>query len=186
MKDRKSERTSAQQLKWIFCQCGHATGNLWRHVSRFGLAYGFVCGVISGIAVIMAVIWYGILSYPAPWKIINPANQNFNPVHFRFSDYGSGSSLGHALSCLFPAGTEKKYVDHILKDIGHARVKKYSSENEVYMYSYDLPRDRIYERIFPVPQDSRTDNISFLIEYDDQLKIRNAKFLKNICSKEKR
>ena len=71
---------------------------------------------LSIILIIIVVLpWF-----PAKiFKVTSPNDSKFNIERFQFKDYDS-RNFEHALSTMFPVGTEKEYIDHILVKIGKA------------------------------------------------------------------
>jgi len=67
-----------------------------------------------------------------PMKVTDPNDPNFDPDKFSFRDYGEGKemSLHEAFRRLFPPGTSKEFVEHVLVKVGG--VEKYGcKENSV-------------------------------------------------------
>ncbi|MBL1146176.1 MAG: hypothetical protein D8M28_00580 [Proteobacteria bacterium] len=56
-------------------------------------------------------------------KVTEPNAGGFDPQAFRFQDYEDTDSFDKAIKTMFPVGTEKSYVLHILRDIGGANVE---------------------------------------------------------------
>lgn len=75
-----------------------------------------------GGIVVLALLWtgysyFGVYHMPLPWKVTNPHDPQFNEEAFRFEDYygrDGGEQLQEALRVMFPIGTPKEKVDHIL------------------------------------------------------------------------
>ncbi len=149
--------------------------------------YSFVGGGAATLIILAAVIGYGFLAYPLPWKVTDPASARFDYADFKFTDYHKSGELGYALSCLFPKGTPKKEIDKILVDIGNAKVKKYESKNTEFYhpneFRYDYPNRRKKFYHFVYSMISR--NTHIFIKYDDQNLLEDAHFLIAKCRKGK-
>lgn len=78
-------------------------------------------------------------------KIIDPLSDGFDPESFRFEDYfySGKKELAHAIGCMFPPGTPKSYVEHIVMERGGAEKRlepqSNSMEHVVYFYTYEHP-----------------------------------------------
>lgn len=149
--------------------------NTGSHFSRFGAAYGFIGGVVSTVLVLMAFVWYGLLSYPLPWKVTDPASPYFDASDFEFSDYQGEKQLQEALEKMFPAGTKRSEVEKTLVKVGRARSSKNSKpksalkinlSDQIYRYEYRNYRSLIYEVIARVPEGEF--GWKMTIVYDDQ------------------
>lgn len=167
------KRTSAQQLMWVWKKIIGLFTGLFSHIRRCRGVYSFLLGALSTLLFLAAFIWYGVLAYPVPWKVIDPTDPRFDPLEFRFSDY-SPSYLLEVQPCLFPAGTPKSYVDHILVEIGGASVKKddlrkhpeYYHPN-MYKYTYSRFRDRLRHAYFSM----LSDKLYIRVRYDSENKV---------------
>lgn len=118
-------------------------GPEWRaRRRRTGLR--FVTGFVSMFLAFMSFQRYGVLDYPAPWKITNPSSKLFNPNKFRFADYRTSKEIDQAARTLFPVGTSKAAVDKILHGAGHASVKLYDTgiKSRVFSYTYSSSASR--------------------------------------------
>ncbi len=93
---------------------------------------------IGSVVGLYALLYLLMLLPPSPFKISDPANQLFNFDKFQFNDY-DGRDFAQAMDVLFPKGTKKEEIDHILIDIGGAtyrRSKKiYSNNYHIYSHS---------------------------------------------------
>lgn len=71
-------------------------------------------------------------------KVIDPGDPRFNPEKFRFEDYAQSGELYELLSAalliMFPPGTEKEYIEHILVKNAGASARLNASGN----YTYSL------------------------------------------------
>lgn len=156
----------------------------------YKLTGSFVFGVICTLCVVAACIWYGFLAFPAPWKVIDAADPRFDPMKFEFTDYLSSGKRAQSLTCLFPVGTDKTYVDKILVDIGHAEVKKYERQNKAlyhpneYLYQKYIFREIWARFLMPTPDSYEIPTVHFSIRYDAENKVESAGFLGNVCKKE--
>ncbi len=79
---------------------------------------------------------YGILGYPPPWKITDPARAQFNVAQFSFTDYRSTAELENAARKLLPVGTPKAAVDRLLFTTAHGTVKLYDQGAGWKTFSY--------------------------------------------------
>jgi hypothetical protein len=79
---------------------------------------------------------FGILAYPYPWKVIDPASKLFHPEKFAFTDYRTRPELEHAAQVLFPTGTPKTTVDWILHSVGQGSVEVYQEGKGFRILSY--------------------------------------------------
>jgi hypothetical protein len=57
-------------------------------------------------------------------KVTDPKDERFNVERFDFDDYLGDVNLASALKDIFPPGTERTFVNHILIDIAGAKVNK--------------------------------------------------------------
>lgn len=167
------KRTSAQQLMWVWNKIIGFFKGLFSHIRRCRGVYSFLSGALSTLFFLWAFVWYGVLAYPVPWKVTEPTDPRFDPLAFRFSDY-SPSYLPEVQPCLFPAGTPKSYVDHILVEIGGASVKKDAflpsyerSHPNMYTYTYSRFRDRLRHAYFSMLSDKH----SIEVRYDSANKV---------------
>ncbi len=183
------EKSSLAQIKWLGKKLWGFVSGIARHIWKFGLFYGFFAGIISTLLVLIAIIWYGVFAYPLPWKVIDPTDPRFDPMEFRFTDYESGVKEAAFYSCLFPAGTEKTYIDKILVDAGKARVKARKSkdyyaespEDKTFYYTFRSLGAAITEQLLPVPQGEFTLTLSLI--YDKDMKLKSAGWLNTPCPK---
>jgi len=181
------KRTSAQQLMWVWNKISGFFKGLFSHIRRCRGPYSFLSGALSTLFFLWAFIWYGVLAYPVPWKVIDPTDPRFDPLAFRFSDYDSGFQSGQVYACLFPKGTDKSYVDRILVDIGNAITQKnmvknkdYYHPNE-YKYTYSTPRSKFGHAMYTLVAEEK----SIFIRFDALNKVEDAVFLKHSqCNKE--
>lgn len=72
------------------------------------------------LMIIILIATAGYLAIFEPWKITDPADSRFDPVHFSYGDYKSEKELQTVLTKLFPKGTERTDVEDIL--IGSANL----------------------------------------------------------------
>lgn len=159
---------------WVWNKISGFFKGLFSHIRRCRGIYSFLSGALSTLLFLAAFLWYGILAYPVPWKVIDPTDPRFDPLEFRFSDYDSPSYLSEVQPCLFPAGTPKSYVDHILVEIGGASVKKdelpqsheYYHPN-MYTYTYSNLRDRLRHFLFSL----MSDDGYMEVRYDSENKV---------------
>ena len=92
-----------------------------------------------GIAVLVALVIATVLVAPNPFKVTDPADPRFDPEKFSFRDYGGIGEipLKDAMQILFPPGTEKSFVDHVLVDT--ARVPNYGCLSNAKLCAYYYP-----------------------------------------------
>ncbi len=156
---------------------------LFRHVQKFGLFYGFISGSLATLCVLAALVWYVVLEYPAPWKIIDPADPRFDPMKFEFTDYGPNTELQKTLNTLFPPGTEKTYVDKILGNIGGARIEKVTGKNpykdnpsdQEYYCEYRTIRSMVGDYLSHMPEGEFAWKV--LLTYDEDNKLKKIRVI---------
>ncbi len=179
-KSLSGSRTSGAQLRCAGHALRRIVSGLAKHVQKLGLIYGFVFGSVATLCVLAGLIWYVVLDFPPPWKVTDPADPRFDPMKFEFADY-DGAGLGHALACLFPAGTPKDDVDKILVETGHARIMQDKNNPHTVYYSYNLLRKKLAPLIFPIPSSNLPATIYFPITFDENQRVKEAGFLLNNC-----
>lgn len=154
------------------------------HIYQFRFSYGFLLGIFITVFSIYCVAWYSIFEAPVPWKIVDASDPRFDPHNFRLTDYSSKKELKHTLDILFPAGTDKTYVDEILHTAGGALVLEYKSTHPVYRdrivfdYIYQNYPRRFFRDILPIPplpDDLASQHIR--IAYDQDLKVQKVTVL---------
>lgn len=71
----------------------------------------------KALYIVLSIVLF--LSACSVSKEIDPRKSGFNAEEFRFEDY-PGSDLTGLFQAMFPPGTKKEYVDHVLIDVGGA------------------------------------------------------------------
>jgi hypothetical protein len=149
------ERTSAAQISWVVDKVESMGRCFARHIGRYGLGYGFLGGVAATILTLAAVVWYGVLAYPLPWKVTDPKSHEYNKNSFQFTDYETKKDLLTALKVLLPIGTPKMEVDALLESQGGAGKTLYDMRAAAkngetrYVYTYKNARSFIQDRLHP-------------------------------------
>lgn len=129
MTDQNNNRTSWRQLRWLKNALCNFFNIIFSHISRSGIGYGFLFGVTSTLLTVAAIIWYGVLAYPLPWKVTDPRDPRFDINQFRFSDYSRDADLYDALKFIIKSGkTTKHQVDILLGEIAKADTEQYFSK----------------------------------------------------------
>lgn len=177
-----SRRTSKSQIFSAFEAIRDTVSAACAHAVRFGFLYGFLGGIIFATSVLSVITWYGVLAYPLPWKVTNPAEQGFEISEFRFSDYSSDNDLILALRIMFPAGTEKSNVDLILVDKAGARIRKNKRlpaspippNDTMYYYTYRSIRSVVLDIVSMMPEGEFTWKVSIIYDEDDRIKSINV------------
>lgn len=171
------KRTSAQQLMWVWNKISGFFKGLFSHIRRCRGVYSFLLGALSTLLFLAAFIWYGVLAYPLPWKVISSNERGFRSSEFKFTDYTSDSELQKVLDSMFPIGTDKSSVDLILVEKSRARVVKYhgpdptiDSTDERYYYTYVSFRGQFFELIAFVPQDEFVQEVTIVYTKNGKLK----------------
>lgn len=102
------------------------------------------CGLLTKLlmAFILCTACIAILAFLAlfgnPLKVTDPADPCFNPERFSFWDYPmGGGDKREVFAALFPVGTPKSYVDHVLIDVGGAN--SWRKEKDINLYGYWEP-----------------------------------------------
>jgi hypothetical protein len=104
----------------------------------------FVIGCLLVIGVLAAVVRYGVLGFPYPWKAIDPASSRFSPAAFRFSDYHTPRQFDYAMHRLFPPGTPRAEVERVLRDAGGAEQKLFASTASMRSYAFRYREERAF------------------------------------------
>jgi hypothetical protein len=74
----------------------------------------FVCLIVLSVLTCLSI--QGCASL----KITDPTDPNFDETQFRFEDYAEFKKFRTAMEAMFPVGTSKQKIDHVLVDIGGA------------------------------------------------------------------
>ncbi len=140
---------------------------------------GFILGVILTLLTLFCILWYMILDYPVPWKVLDPAHPNFKVENFKLSDYEEEEPLQRALEKMFPPGTDRSEVESVLVDIARAKARKSdkpksplkrSPDDQIFYYSYSNYRTVIYSLVaLGVPQSEFSWKVRILYDADDNL-----------------
>lgn len=97
---------------------------------------------------LLTIILFAVSGYLAiykPWKVTDPADPRFDPDAFSFWDYPMGAcAKNDVFEKLFPLGTPKKFVDHILIDV--AGGTSWRKEKNIKLYGYWEPRRIIHSK----------------------------------------
>ncbi len=124
-----AQRTSAGQIRWVFNGLWLLICRIGRHFSRCRGIYGFLAGWVSAILMLAAVFWYGILAFPLPWKVIDPADPRFDVTKFRLTDYQHSVPTYIVKEALFPSSFEVEDVAEYIAEF--EKRKKYRKKKEV-------------------------------------------------------
>lgn len=89
------------------------TSKLYITSKRAGTRYS-ICIVL--ISIFMCFATQGCASQ----KITDPSHPEFQESEFRFEDYAEFMKFRTAMEAMFPVGTTKQKIDHILVEIGGA------------------------------------------------------------------
>lgn len=121
--------------------------------------------VLLAIIIAVGAYWFW---YAAPFKVKDPSDPRFNPDKFAFRDYGTQIEMISAFQVLFPIGTDKSVVDHVLLEAGKGRLVK----------RYDFATcGPIYSRIiYAEPSDyfrSIKGNVGHDFYFDENMKVMN-------------
>ncbi len=100
------KRTSAQQVLWVWNKISGFFKGLFSHIRRCRGVYSFLLGALSTLLFLWAFIWYGILAYPVPWKVIDPTDSRFDVTKFRLTDYQGSVPTYIVKAALFPSSLE--------------------------------------------------------------------------------
>lgn len=76
-----------------------------------------------------------------PFKVTDPADPQFNLEKFRFEDYPGIPPMRDALQKLFPVGTPREKVEHILVDVGGATLNTIISAEQIQKNNASAQRD---------------------------------------------
>jgi hypothetical protein len=75
-----------------------------------------------------------LLSRCNPFKVIDPADPQFNPGSFRFEDYSTRAQMQYALQSILKSGMTRQQIDRILVKSGKASVNENRNGQSVYYY----------------------------------------------------
>ena len=91
---------------------------------------------------LLLVIAAGYLALYKPWIVTDPNDPNFEPSLFRFENYTTERELRNALITMFPKGTKRDYVDHILIDNANLQSGlRAGDDGGYYIYYLYYPND---------------------------------------------
>lgn len=146
-----------------------------------------VCiGIISSlIAAFVLCIAIGAIYITSPWKVINPADPNFDMHDFHITDYASNKELRYALDMLFPIGTPKSYVDEIINGSKTVEVTEFISryppdEGKIlYQYGHYSAFRQFLPMLALVPGPPPP-AYRVIIEYSDDLKLKKIRHVRTI------
>lgn len=183
MNIQENNRTSQNQLLWINNALSGFLRSCFTHLNKFSLGYGFLFGATSTLLTVAAIIWYGVLAYPLPWKVTDPRDPRFDINQFRFSDYSKDADLYDALKFIIKDGkTTKHQVDALLSKIAKADVKQYfklrptdSSDDIKFYYTYRNIRSILLEHLTMMPEGEFTWEV--FIVFDKNEKVKDMKVI---------
>lgn len=84
-----------------------------------------------------------------PLKVVDPTDPRFEALKFQFEDYGSETQLAHAISQIVKPDMDRRTIDRILVESGHASIRETQEGRAVY-YTYPDKSEKIERGVWVV------------------------------------